>query len=171
MELKLLKNKESLESYDQSIKESFIYKDLKKVRGFRQAFKGGFWSGTFKAALLTLTGGAFPRVKPHTKEDSEAPKEFKFTEQDKIDLKKVDAVFQSANKTRDDIPPHLNVGEDISEEWAKFYQHLCPAGVYEVVDGKLVVNAPNCVDCKATDVLGPRWQPREGGAGPSYTLM
>ena len=35
----------------------------------------------------------------------------------------------------------------------------------------LVVNAPNCVDCKATDVLGPRWAPREGGSGPAYKRM
>jgi len=27
------------------------------------------------------------------------------------------------------------------------------------------------VDCKATDVLGPRWLPREGGSGPKYRLM
>jgi hypothetical protein len=27
------------------------------------------------------------------------------------------------------------------------------------------------VDCKATDVLGPRWTPREGGSGPKYKRM
>ncbi len=43
--------------------------------------------------------------------------------------------------------------------------------VYEWVDGELKVNAPNCVDCKATDVLGPRWTPREGGSGPKYKRM
>jgi electron-transferring-flavoprotein dehydrogenase len=48
---------------------------------------------------------------------------------------------------------------------------MCPAGVYEWVDGALRVNAPNCVDCKATDVLGPRWTPREGGSGPAYKRM
>ena len=54
---------------------------------------------------------------------------------------------------------------------AGLYAHMCPAGVYEWVDGKLRVNAPNCVDCKATDVLGPRWTPREGGSGPTYKAM
>jgi ferredoxin-like protein FixX len=43
--------------------------------------------------------------------------------------------------------------------------------VYERVGDTLRVNAPNCVDCKATDILGPRWTPREGGAGPKYRLM
>jgi len=36
---------------------------------------------------------------------------------------------------------------------------------------ELRVNAPNCVDCKATDVLGPRWTAREGGSGPAYRRM
>jgi hypothetical protein len=32
----------------------------------------------------------------------------------------------------------------------------------QVTDGsRLVVHTPNCVDCKATDVLGPLWIPRK----------
>ena len=54
---------------------------------------------------------------------------------------------------------------------AELYQHMCPAGVYERQGDKLVVNPPNCVDCKATDVIGPRWTPREGGSGPRYRQM
>ena len=65
----------------------------------------------------------------------------------------------------------LLVGAEVSAELAEFYSHLCPAGVYENDGGKLVVNAPNCVDCKATDVVGPRWSPREGGSGPRYRSM
>ena len=66
---------------------------------------------------------------------------------------------------------HLVVGADVSGEDAELYAHLCPAGVYERDGDRLVVNGPNCVDCKATDVLGPRWTPREGGSGPKYRLM
>ena len=54
---------------------------------------------------------------------------------------------------------------------AELYASLCPAGVYERDGDRLVVNAPNCIDCKATDVLGPRWTPREGGSGPTYKRM
>jgi electron-transferring-flavoprotein dehydrogenase len=63
------------------------------------------------------------------------------------------------------------VGKDIGPEVAEFYSHVCPAGVYERSGDELRVNAPNCVDCKATDVLGPRWTPREGGSGPKYRGM
>ncbi|MCH9015465.1 MAG: 4Fe-4S dicluster domain-containing protein, partial [Gemmatimonadetes bacterium] len=84
---------------------------------------------------------------------------------------KVDSVFKSGNVTRDTIPSHLTVGSEVTEEVARFYERMCPAGVYEWVDGELRVNAPNCVDCKATDILGPRWSPREGGSGPKYKRM
>jgi ferredoxin-like protein FixX len=51
------------------------------------------------------------------------------------------------------------------------YTHMCPAGVYERDGDRLIVSPANCVDCKATDVLGPRWTPREGGSGPKYRQM
>jgi len=89
----------------------------------------------------------------------------------RLTFSKVDAVFKSGNATRDTIPTHLVIGPDVPAAVAAFYSHLCPAGVYEVAQDKLRVNPPNCVDCKATDVLGPRWTPREGGSGPKYKRM
>ncbi|MGH7606985.1 MAG: 4Fe-4S dicluster domain-containing protein, partial [Gemmatimonadales bacterium] len=86
-------------------------------------------------------------------------------------VSKVDGVFKSGNATRDSIPSHLIAAADVPAEVARFYAHVCPAGVYEAVAGGLRINAPNCVDCKATDVLGPRWTPREGGSGPKYKRM
>ena len=80
-------------------------------------------------------------------------------------------MFKAGNATRDDIPSHLIEGPDITGEVADFYAALCPAGVYERFEDGLRVSPPNCVDCKATDVLGPRWTPREGGSGPTYRLM
>jgi ferredoxin-like protein FixX len=83
----------------------------------------------------------------------------------------VDAVFKSGNTTRDTIPVHLRAAEKVDKETAEMYVRMCPAHVYEWEDGELRINAPNCVDCKATDVLGPRWTPREGGSGPKYQRM
>jgi electron-transferring-flavoprotein dehydrogenase len=94
-----------------------------------------------------------------------------FTPDGTLTFSKLDAVFKSGNATRDTIPSHLLVGRDVTAEVADFYSHVCPAGVYERVGDELRVNAPNCVDCKATDVLGPRWTPREGGSGPKYRSM
>ena len=87
-------------------------------------------------------------------------------------ISKQDLVYLSGNKTRDDIPPHLTLPNPLPPEGVQnFYTHFCPAGVYERKNNKLIINYPNCIDCKATDILGPRWNPREGGSGPDYSLM
>jgi electron-transferring-flavoprotein dehydrogenase len=164
---------QSLQTYDHALHESIIWRDLKKVRNMRHAFKSGFYSGGIKSVLMTLTGGAMPGDGTHGEEDAKEWKQFSTPDfpTDKVGLSKVDAVYLSGNKTRDDIPQHLIVGKDIPAHIADFYASMCPAGVYERRGDTLVVNAPNCVDCKATDVLGPRWTPREGGAGPDYKQM
>lgn len=164
---------QQLKSYDEQVRASFIYSDLKKVRNMRQAFKKGFYMGGFQSALMIATGGAFPGDQIHQHEDAWEPKEFapSSLSEEKVGLSKVDAVYLAKNKTRDDIPQHLTLGKDISPKMADFYSAMCPAGVYERQGDQLIVNAPNCIDCKATDVLGPRWQAREGGSGPDYTLM
>ncbi len=84
---------------------------------------------------------------------------------------KANQVYLSGNKTRDDIPSHLEAKEKLPQYVNEFYVHFCPAGVYEINDDGLIINSPNCIDCKVTDVLGPWWTPREGGAGPDYNLM
>ena len=165
-----------LASYTKSVNDSYIMKDLYRTRNMRLAFKSGFYSGGVKAGLMTVTGGRFPGGRIAVEEDAAEARSLEalapaFQADGELTFSKVDAVFKSGNKTRDDIPSHLIVGEDISPEMAEFYEHVCPAGVYEREGDKLIVNAPNCIDCKATDVVGPRWTPREGGSGPAYRRM
>jgi electron-transferring-flavoprotein dehydrogenase len=165
----------ALASYDRTVDDSYIASDLYRTRNMRLAFRSGFFVGGAKASLMTLTGGRFPGGKIAMEADSATPRVVSpappFTPDNVLTFSKLDAVFKSGNATRDTIPSHLIKGADISPEVADFYSHLCPAGVYERVGDELRVNAPNCVDCKATDVLGPRWTPREGGSGPKYRLM
>jgi electron-transferring-flavoprotein dehydrogenase len=165
----------SLASYDTMVNESYIAKDLYKTRNMRLAFKDGFFIGGAKAGLMTITGGRFPGGKIAMHADAEAGRrlgaEQQFVPDNVLTFSKLDAVFKSGNATRDTIPSHLIVGKDVSAEVAEFYTHVCPAGVYERDGDHLRVNAPNCVDCKATDVVGPRWTPREAGSGPKYRLM
>jgi electron-transferring-flavoprotein dehydrogenase len=164
-----------LAEYDRLVNASYITSDLHRTRNMRLAFRDGFYAGGIKAGLMSLTGGRFPGGKIAMHADAEAPRRADaaepFTPDGKLTFSKVDGVFKAGNTTRDTIPNHLVVGQDVTPEVARFYTHVCPAGVYEEVDGKLRVSAPNCVDCKATDVLGPRWTPREGGSGPKYKRM
>jgi electron-transferring-flavoprotein dehydrogenase len=164
-----------LAGYDTAVRTSRIVKDMHVTRNMRLAFKDGFVMGGIKAGLMTLTGGAFPGGRIAMGEDASAPRHpgraAPFVPDNVLTFSKVDAVFKSGNATRDAIPSHLVVGQDVPADVAEFYARMCPAGVYEREGETLVVNAPNCVDCKATDVLGPRWTPREGGSGPRYRLM
>lgn len=166
---------DKLEPYGRKLRESFVREDLHRTRNMRLAFKSGFYRGGIKAGLMSLTRGRFPGAAIEVESDAAEPRRVvpaaPAAPDGKLTFSKVDAVFRSGNATRDDIPGHLLVGEDVPADVAEFYEHLCPAGVYERKEGKLVVNPPNCIDCKATDVVGPRWTPREGGSGPRYKRM
>lgn len=164
-----------LAEYDRLIGESYIVRDMHRTRNMRLAFKDGFWKGAVKAALLTATGGRLPGGRISMDADAAAVRAPRpaapFTPDGALTISKLDAVFKSGNATRDDIPSHLIPGDVVDRATAEFYARMCPAGVYEWADDGLRVNAPNCVDCKATDVVGPRWTPREGGSGPAYKRM
>jgi electron-transferring-flavoprotein dehydrogenase len=167
---------EALSAYDTLVNSSYISSDLRARRNMRLAFQhGGLYAGGFKATLMTLTGGAFPGGKIESEPDAHVAREVvpetPFTPDGKLTFSKLDANFKSGNATRDDIPSHLIAGKDIPPEVATLYQHMCPAGVYERDGDRLVVSPANCIDCKATDVIGPRWTPREGESGPRYRLM
>ena len=167
-----------LAEYDRLVNESFIMRDLYRTRNMRLAFKDGFYRGAFKAGLMTLTGGRFPGRRIAMEPDADVARDIArgvspalFVPDGRLTFSKVDGVFRSGNATRDTVPTHLVVGKEVPAALAEFYARMCPAGVYEVAGGELRINAPNCVDCKATDVLGPRWTPREGGSGPRYKRM
>jgi electron-transferring-flavoprotein dehydrogenase len=167
---------DALSGYDALVNKSYITSDLYSRRNMRLAFqKGGLYAGGFKATLMTLTRGAFPGGKIESEPDAKVPREVvsetAFIPDGKLTFSKLDANFKSGNATRDDIPSHLIVGKDIPAEVATLYRHMCPAGVYERDGDRLVVSPANCIDCKATDVIGPRWTPREGESGPRYRLM
>ncbi len=154
---------------------SYILDDMRRTRNMRLAFKDGLYVGGLKAGLMTVTGGRFPGGMIAMQDDARTGRitapTAPFTPDGTLTFGKLDAVFKSGNATRDTIPSHLITGRDIHPEVAEFYSHVCPAGVYERVGDELRVNPPNCIDCKATDVLGPRWTPREGGSGPKYRAM
>ncbi|HUG54423.1 MAG TPA: electron-transfer flavoprotein:ubiquinone oxidoreductase [Vicinamibacteria bacterium] len=165
-----------LAAYDRMVDESLIARDLHARRNMRLAFqKSGFYRGGIEAALMTVTGGAFPGGRIDAEPDAAVPKQVApaepFAPDGRLTFSKLDAVFKAGNATRDDIPSHLLLGGEVPPPVAELYEHMCPAGVYERKGEGLGINPPNWIDCKATDVLGPRWMPREGGSGPRYRRM
>ena len=172
----------ALATYDESLRESFIWGDLKEVRNMRQAFGRGFYLGGAMAGAMTATKGKFPLGDAHTEVDAEQSlistnraKSYPAAD-GRLTFDKLSSVFASGNRTRDDQPNHIRVRTKVPREVAELWAHMCPAQVYEVgaadEDGTVEVKlAPsNCVQCGAITAKGGRLTPPEGGSGPEYTL-
>jgi electron-transferring-flavoprotein dehydrogenase len=166
----------ALARYDESLEQSFVWEDLKRVRNMRPAFGRGFWLGGALAGAATATRGKFPPGDAHTERDAdhelfETDRASSYPAADgTLIFDKLSSVFLSGNKTRDDAPNHLRLQTDVPPELAKLWENLCPARVYEAVEGGVEVTASNCVQCGAITAKGGRLTPPEGGSGPEYTL-
>jgi len=171
-----------LESYDESLRESFVWKDLEEVRNMRQAFGRGFWMGSALAGMMTVTKGHVPPRPMETEPDSEqelvrSGRAAQYPKPDgTLTFDKLSSVFLSGNRTRDDAPDHLRVRHHVPRDLAELWEHMCPAQVYALGrdlgngDVELEVTPSNCVQCGAITAKGGRLTPPEGGSGPEYTV-
>ncbi|HST13903.1 MAG TPA: electron-transfer flavoprotein:ubiquinone oxidoreductase [Gaiellaceae bacterium] len=172
----------ALASYDESLRKSFIWSDLREVRNMRQAFGRGFYVGGALAGAMTASKGSFPPGDAPTERDADqslisTDRAASYPVADgKLVFDKLSSVFASGNRTRDDQPNHIRIEERVPRELAELWAHMCPAQVYEVGeddgDGTVRVKlAPsNCVQCGAITAKGGRLTPPEGGSGPEYTV-
>ena len=172
----------ALASYDESLRRSFIWSDLREVRNMRQAFGRGFYVGGALAGAMTASKGRFPPRDAPTERDADqsligTDRAASYPAADgKFVFDKLSSVFASGNRTRDDQPNHIRIQEKVPRELAELWAHMCPAQVYEVgeADGDGTVRvklAPsNCVQCGAITAKGGRLTPPEGGSGPEYTV-
>jgi electron-transferring-flavoprotein dehydrogenase len=170
----------ALASYDESLRKTYVWKDLERVRNMRPAFAHGFLMGGALAGAMTTSFGKFPPFDLKTERDADQPlhrtnRSARYPAPDgKLTFDKLSSVFLSGNKTRDDAPNHLRVRRDVPLEVGRLWEQMCPAQVYEVTeDGgetTVEVTASNCVQCGAITAKGGRLTPPEGGSGPEYTL-
>jgi electron-transferring-flavoprotein dehydrogenase len=175
----------ALESYDAALRESYIWRDLERVRNLRPAFKYGFVPGAMIAGAAMNSLGKLPPRDLSLERDADVPvfignRDRSYPQPDgKLFFDKLSSVFLSGNKTRDDAPSHIRVDRKVRLEVAETWVHLCPAQVYEVSGdaspaGNVVrveVTASNCIQCGAISAKGGRLTPPEGGDGPEYSLM
>ena len=114
-------SKAALSGYDKKIKNSFIKKELWASRNLRHSFQKGFFSGMFRAGVISLTGGRWPRDFPpgRLKPDAEAAKAFSPRPDDPepdrggqtlpARLSKADAVYLSGQQNQRQNPLPLAV--------------------------------------------------------------
>jgi electron-transferring-flavoprotein dehydrogenase len=166
----------ALASYDESLRQSFVWKELQEVRNMRPAFGRGFWVGGALAGMMTASKGRFPPRDLATERDAEqevfsTDRAASYPAPDgKLTFDKLSSVFASGNRTRDDQPNHIVIRRDVPKELAQLWERMCPAQVYEATENGVEVTPSNCVQCGAITAKGGRLTPPEGGSGPEYTL-
>jgi len=172
----------ALGSYDDAVRSSFIWSDLREVRDMRQVFGRGLFVGAPLAGAMSISKGRITLGHLRSERDDGQPllrtdRAAHYPVPDgKLTFDKLSSVYAAGNKTRDDQPDHIvlerRVPRDVAELWAR----TCPAHVYalgaEGDDGLVTVDvsASNCVQCGAISAKGGRLTPPEGGSGPEYTL-
>jgi electron-transferring-flavoprotein dehydrogenase len=175
----------ALASYDESLRQSYIWKDLERVRNLRPAFRYGFVGGALLAGAALNSLGKLPPRDLALEPDAEAPlfvgeRHRSYPRPDgELFFDKLSSVYLAGVKTRDDAPNHIRIDRKVRREVAEAWVRMCPAHVYELGGeaspaGNVVtveVTPSNCVQCGAITAKGGRLTPPEGGDGPQYRLM
>jgi electron-transferring-flavoprotein dehydrogenase len=172
----------ALDRYDEALRASYVWSDLRAVRNMRQAFDKGFFVGGALASAMTVSGGRMPPKDLPTHPNAAATlirtdRARHYPPADgRLTFDKLSSVYASGNRTRDDQPNHIRIRERVPREVAEAWSWMCPAQVYEVGsadgDGTVTVRMTpsNCVQCGAISAKGGRLTPPEGGSGPEYSL-
>src|ERR687886_2986058 len=177
-------SKQQLKRYRQLIRESWITRELRRVRNFHAAFRHGRWLGLANAGLQFVTGGrswglfaraslepgheALKKLKEYGYQGDDIEQRYGRLRFDgKLTFNKVTDVYHASVSHDEDQPAHLHVLDTeicatrCAEEYGNPCQRFCPAAVYEMVeDGttgrrRLQINFSNCVHCKTCDIMDP----------------
>ena len=191
-------SEQTLQQYEALVNKSAIYKELHRVRNFRQGFIHGMIAGFFHFATQLVTFGAGICGKLKTHPDSETTqtlahcrkKLFKektstFEFDKTLTFDKVTDVYFSGTLHDEKQVPHLQVNNPETysiniEAYDAPCQYYCPAEVYELHTDKsghkeLRIHFENCLHCKTCDIKEPvggiTWNVPNGGNGPDYKNM
>jgi electron-transferring-flavoprotein dehydrogenase len=143
----------ALSRYDESLRESFVWEDLRRVRNMRPAFGRGLVLGGALAGAMTATRGAFPPGSSSLEADAD---------QELISaggaagypaagaqVRQASSVFPAA--TRRGTTPTIRVRTDAAGAGV-LWEHVPRRS--EAVEGGVEVTASNCVQCGAITAKG-----------------
>ena len=139
-----------LYDYEDSLRSSSIWKELKQVRNMRPSFHSplGIYGGILYSGLEAyIFRGMTPWTLKHKGYDHEATKtaddcpQIEYSKPDgKISFDILTSVSRTGTNHEEDQPVHLQVKDrkaHAAKEWPRFRgveNRFCPAGVYEYVD-------------------------------------
>ena len=180
-------------AYPDKLRQTWLWDELYRARNIRPSFRWGFWGAMAYSAIDTcLFRGKAPwTMKHHADHECLKPKDrfqpISYPKPDgDVSFDKLSSVFLSNTNHAENQPSHLKLRDDkvpIEVNLVTYdapEQRYCPAGFYEIVEGdggqpQLLINAQNCVHCKACDIKDPTqniiWMVPEGGGGPNYPNM
>ncbi|MDN5938838.1 MAG: electron transfer flavoprotein-ubiquinone oxidoreductase [Salinisphaera sp.] len=184
-----------LTGYSEAFCDSWLHEELQASRNFGPALHkyGAVLGGALNYIEQSLLRGRVSWTLRDKRPDHETLKPASQAEKidypkhdGKLSFDKLSSVHISNTGHEENQPVHLKLADPaipIGQNLPEFdepAQRYCPAGVYEVVEGKdgkprFQINAANCVHCKTCDIKDPAqnitWVPPEGGGGPHYSAM
>ncbi|MDD4923477.1 MAG: electron-transfer flavoprotein:ubiquinone oxidoreductase [Dehalococcoidales bacterium] len=169
-------SKKTLELYEKLLDRSFIMKDLRNSKNYRQVFRRGMLSGLPLSLLANLIPGRC-KLEPDYKGMKNTLLKRKYVN----GVDRLTAVSYSRVSHREDEPSHINLNApEICSQCAMEYgvhpcEYFCPAAVYKQENSELIISYSNCINCQTCRVKCPmqniNWEIPEGGDGPRYKKM
>jgi electron-transferring-flavoprotein dehydrogenase len=170
----------TLKMYGNFVEKSFIMKDIRAARNYRQVFSQAGKAGMYLGAPLSLVQQWLPfrlRTGPDYKRLTRA----RLNRQYKGGIERLTAVSLSGTIHREDQPSHITFSDPLEctgcgEQYGCHpCEFFCPAEVYKFEQERLVLSPSNCVHCQTCRQKCPlqviRWEVPEGGDGPKYKMM
>lgn len=166
----------TLSGYEQRLADSYVMRELHRVRNFRRAFSLGLYPGLVLGGLSLWTGLG-PRRPGGVTDDFRGLRPLKDAAAGRwtaephghdpaVLVDKLTDVYHSGTQHREDQPSHIRIVDPsrcIIECIPRFGDapctHFCPARVYELVgegrSRRIQINFSNCVHCKTCVIKDP----------------
>jgi electron-transferring-flavoprotein dehydrogenase len=170
----------TLSKYKSSLEDSFVGKELREARNYRQIFSKAGRFGVYLGTPLSLLHKFVPG-KLTTESDYKHTTKAKLNRQYQGGIDKLTDVSLSGTHHREDAPSHITLlnpqlcltcGEEYRCHPCEFF---CPGQVYRFAEGKMLLSPSNCLHCQTCRVKCPyqniQWRIPEGGDGPKYKMM
>jgi len=168
-------SKQDLKGYEERLAGSFVMKDLRAARNYRQVFGRGLYLG----APLSFIQQWLPRLS--TQPDHKGMRGARLGRRYRGGVERLTDVSFSGTEHREDEPSHISfINPSECEPCEANHgchpcESFCPGEVYRAEDHRIILSPSNCVHCQTCRVKCPmqniRWEVPEGGEGPKYKMM
>jgi electron-transferring-flavoprotein dehydrogenase len=173
-------SKHSLKSYEDSLDRSYIVKDMRSAKNYRQVFTKAGRSGFYLGVPLSLIQQWIP-FRLRSEPDYKGMRKAKLNRRYTGGINRLTAVNLSGTAHHEDEPSHItfsdsgkctSCGEEYGCHPCAFF---CPAEVYRFEADELILSPSNCVHCQTCRIKCPhqviQWRVPEGADGPRYKAM